>query len=103
MIYDLDAQTPPVVASISPQELKAWADKSALRAMASGTSVGLARIQAERGIFDTLRVEMAERAYELERGKPPATYRDLLGTYLKALPEGFNPEDMISEPANPKP
>jgi hypothetical protein len=102
MIYNVDSQTPTAVASISPAELMAWADKSLLGVVSSASAQVIARLEGERGIFDGLRIAMAERAYELERGKPPATYRDLLGAYLKELPEGFDPDDVTSL-ADPKP
>ena len=36
---------------------------------------------------------MAERAFEIDHGQPPKTYGELLGPYLKALPEGLEPGD----------
>ena len=39
---------------------------------------------------------MAERAFEVERGRPPKTYGDLLGAYLKALPDGIEPQDLVN-------
>lgn len=38
---------------------------------------------------------MAERAFVLERGRPPKTYGELLGPYLNTLPEGIEPEDRL--------
>ena len=35
---------------------------------------------------------LASRLYELERGQPPETFKELVGPYLKALPEGSPPD-----------
>jgi hypothetical protein len=32
---------------------------------------------------------MAERAFVIERGRPPKRYGELLGPYLKRLPDGI--------------
>ena len=52
-------------------------------------------IDAEVGILDNLRLRMAERAYQLDHGRPPKTYSELLGPYLATLPEGIEPGDSI--------
>ncbi len=38
-------------------------------------------------------VHLAEQVYTREKGKPPATPQDLVGSYLQALPAGFDPND----------
>jgi hypothetical protein len=101
LVYDLDARTPPAVASISPKELVAWADKSSLRMLTFPGTRAILRIQVEPGIFDALRLATAERAFEIEHGKLPATYQDLIGDYLKALPEGIEPGEAVSAPVVP--
>ena len=39
---------------------------------------------------------MAERAFAIERGRPPKTYGELLGPYLKTLPNGIGPPDPVN-------
>jgi hypothetical protein len=102
MIYEVDERTPPAVAAITPEELSKGGDRSAFSTLWTSINLVLTRIDFEQGIFDDLRVRMAGRAYEIERGKPAATYGDLLGHYLKALPEGFEPGDAASTPSEPK-
>ncbi len=93
MIYDYDARTPPAVRSISPEELDGWAKDSAMKAIGFFSSQIQGLIDSEPGTFEGFRVRMAERAYQLDHGKPPRTYGDLLGPYLQALPEGLEPGD----------
>jgi hypothetical protein len=96
MIYDHDPLTPAAVRSISPEDLNAWAKASVMGALGSFGNTVQALVDAEPGTFDRLRIRMAERAFEIERGRPARTYGDLLGPYLRALPPGFEPEDPAS-------
>ena len=100
MIFDLDPRTPATVAAIAPDDLASWADRSAYAFLANDPTFALSRIEGEAATFDTYLLRMAERAYEIERGRPPRTYGELLGSYLRALPEGIEPGDLIApEPA----
>jgi hypothetical protein len=56
----------------------------------------LPRVDSEAGIFDDLAIQIAERAYRIDHGKPATTYGDLQGSYLKALPDGFESGGAIS-------
>jgi len=103
MIYGIDAKTPPAVRSLTPEELHTWAENSAMKGLGYSLRFLQAQIDAERGILETLRVRMAERAYLLDHGRPPRTYADLLGPYLKTLPEGIEPGDAVSAAASATP
>ncbi len=94
LIYDIGAATPPAIASLTPEELTAWADRSAYRSFRN-VALGnlLSRVDFERGLFDDLILQMAQRAYRIDHGKPASTFGDLLGSYLEALPDGFEPGD----------
>jgi hypothetical protein len=48
-------------------------------------------IDSERASQATLLIALANRLYEIERGKTPETVEELVGPYLKALPEGYKP------------
>ncbi|WP_435011425.1 hypothetical protein P12x_002736 [Tundrisphaera lichenicola] len=98
MIYDHDAQTPPAVRSITPEALDAWARNSVLESLNPFSRSIQALVDAEPGTFDRLALMSAERAFEIERGRLPRTYGELLGPYLKALPDGLEPGDL----ANPE-
>ena len=48
----------------------------------------------ERKTFDSLIIGLAEECYRREHaGKSPKTLGELVGPYLKRLPEGFDPSD----------
>ena len=93
MIYDQNSTTPAAVRSITPEDLNAWAKDSVMDSLANSSSHLQPLIDAEPGTFDGLRIKMAERAFEIDHGKPPKTYGELLGPYLKSLPEGLEPGD----------
>jgi hypothetical protein len=102
-IYDVNRFTPSSVGALTPNELTEWAERlTFMSTMGNLSGPVLARVDAETGIFDTFLLRMAERAYEIEHGKPPKTYADLLGPYLKTLPEGFEPIDHISASQDPE-
>jgi len=46
-----------------------------------------------------LTLDLATRAYELERGKPPASLADLVPDYLKAIPQDpFTSTNLVYSP-----
>jgi hypothetical protein len=96
MIYDIDPVKPGAVAAIEPGELAKWADRSLYADITGDLGFHFGRIETEVSIFDTFLLSMALRAYEIERGQSPKTYGELLGPYLKTLPEGFEPGDSIA-------
>ena len=55
---------------------------------------GLAR---ERRRRSALLVKLAAELFRRERGKPPVKAGELLGSYLKELPEGIKDDDPIPE------
>ena len=103
LIYEVDSETPAPLAAIDPKDLEAWADRSKFGLVWGGTNGWAARLDAEPGIFDTLLLAMAERAHAIEHGGPAKTYGDLLGSYLKTLPEGIAAGDLIAADPNPNP
>ena len=66
------------------------------RELPRGSSLKQSYLDAEVGTFDQFRQRMAERAFVVERGRPPKTYGEMLGFYLKALPEGIEFEDLVN-------
>jgi len=103
MIYGIDAKTPPAVRSLTPEELHTWAENSAMKGLGYSLRFLQGVVDSERGVFENLRLPMAERAYLLDHGRPPRTYADLLGPYLKTLPEGIEPGDAVSAAASATP
>ncbi len=98
MLYENDDRTPWQLRSIGPEALSGWADHSAVRFLMPGYSSAIARLDFEPGIFDHWRLQMAERAYQIDHGQPAKTYADLIGSYLAELPEGMEPGDALSAP-----
>jgi hypothetical protein len=101
-IFEIDPKTPRAVASISPEALAGWAEHSAYAGLVSSYNNFIPRLEAEPAVFDEILLRMAERAYQIEHGKPAKTYADLLGAYLKELPEGIEPVDPIGAPNTPQ-
>jgi hypothetical protein len=96
VIYDHDARTPPSVRAISPEALDAWARDSIVRDLGPFYPHLEASLAAEPGTFEDFTMKMAERAFAIERGRPARTYGELLGGYLKALPDGIAPQDRLN-------
>lgn len=46
---------------------------------------------AEAAVRASLVVDLADQLYRREQGRPPASPEQLVGPYLKALPEGYTP------------
>jgi hypothetical protein len=96
MIYDHDDQTPQAVRSIAPDVLEAWSRDSILIELGPYSNNLQARLDAEPGMFDQFILSLAERAFAIERGRPPKTYGELLGGYLKTLPDGVEPTELVN-------
>jgi hypothetical protein len=96
MIYDHDARTPQAVRSIAPDALEFWSKDSVLNDLRPFSSIVQAYLDAEAGTFDHFRLRMADRAFEIEHGRQPKTYGELLGPYLRDLPDGIEPQDIVN-------
>jgi hypothetical protein len=96
MIYDHDARTPPSVRAISPDALESWSRDSIVFVLGPFSDTLQRHLDAEAGTFDHLTLKMAERAFEIDHSRPARTYGELLGGYLKALPEGIEPQDLLN-------
>jgi len=48
---------------------------------------GEERFNKQRMKLRQLTIDLAARAYELDKGKPPATVNDLVPDYLKTIPQ----------------
>jgi hypothetical protein len=95
MIYDHDAMTPPSVRAISPAALESWSRDSIVMELGPFNTTLQRHLDAEAGTFNHLTLTMAERAFVIERGRPPKRYGELLGPYLKALPDGIESQDLV--------
>ncbi len=102
LIYARDSATPDVLRSMSPEDLEAWTNDSAIHDLNPYSSMIMGHIDAEPVIFETFKLAIAERAFELEHGRPAKTYGELLNGYLKTLPDRIEAQDPINAPTSPK-
>lgn len=96
IIYAHDQLTPKAVRAISPEALESWVRDSIVHDLGPYSMHLQTRLDTEKGTFDELALKMAERAFAIERGRPPKTYGELLGPYLKTLPEGTEPQYLVN-------
>ncbi len=93
-IYEADPTAPPASRALPPGELAKWLDSSLLARWDLRHQVRYAPlIDRERIRQARLVVHLADRLYRRERGGPPPTPQALVGTYLEALPEGYDAPD----------
>jgi hypothetical protein len=91
-LYRVDGSAPPAARALSPEEILNWYHSTLYATRLSpGLNTVFKAVDAERGIQASLVIALANRLYEIERGKPPETVEELVGPYLKALPEGYKP------------
>ncbi|MBX6313235.1 MAG: hypothetical protein IRY99_10030 [Isosphaeraceae bacterium] len=100
MIYATDPSAPPAARALSPEALRDWTKSSLFSSVFAPLSTVQGRFDGERLAFDLIRLNLAEQCYRREHGALPKTYGDLVGPYLKELPEGYDPADV---PARPEP
>jgi hypothetical protein len=112
VIFAADAGAPPAARAIAPEELKIAIDQTLLAAsfvrprpwstssqdawsewywQPSGL---LAREPRRRAV---LIVMLAAELYRREQAKPPANASELLGRYLKELPQGIERDERIPD------
>ncbi len=91
-LYTLDDSTPRAARALSPEQILRWY-RTTLYAVRLTPALGtiIKAVDAERVTQANLLIALANRLYELERGNPPSTAEELVGPYLKALPEGYKP------------
>ncbi len=96
MIYDHDARTPQSVRAIAPDALESWSRDSIVMDLGPFNPHLQGDLDTEARTFEDLSLNMAERAFVIERGRPPQRYGELLGPYLKTLPDGIEPLDVLN-------
>jgi hypothetical protein len=101
LLYASNEFTPPAIRALGADELQQWLLTSDLRALFPALEAILARCDGDLAALELFRLVIAVRAYRLDRGVPPTTYGDLVGPYLKTLPEGFEPRDPVVSDTEP--
>jgi hypothetical protein len=89
-LYTMDASAPAPARALTPAEIRDWFDSTLYARQLMGALKNIVQgIDRERVTQATLVIALANRLYEVERGKAPSTVEELVGPYLKALPEGY--------------
>jgi hypothetical protein len=98
VIYETDEVTPPAVRALGSEKLRQWVEDSYAGLLLPGYQHQLAMLRREAGLFEEFRLAIAIRAYTLDHGARPRTYKELLGPYLKTLPNYLGPDDPVPMP-----
>jgi hypothetical protein len=89
-LYVPGASAPESARILSPDEIDRWARSSIYARDWTPSFWAIDRSLArERGNQASLLLALANGLYAREHGKPPETVEELVGPYLKALPEGY--------------
>ena len=90
-VFDWPAEAGPA-SRIPPDEIADWVRSTLLlRRILSNLSGFEKAERRESALRAALVVELAERLYARDHGKPPDAPEELVGPYLSAMPEGYKP------------
>ena len=91
-LCSLDDSAPASARALPPEKILQWFNTTlfASRILPS-FSTFIKSIDRERITQANLLIALANRLFEIERGQPAETVEELVGPYLKALPEGYKP------------
>jgi hypothetical protein len=88
-LYVVDATAPEPARSLPPEKVAAWYGTTIDAEMALPAFFNVERaIARERSVQGNLLVALANELHKREHGKYPEHVEELVGPYLKALPEG---------------
>jgi hypothetical protein len=100
-LYKLDASAPAQARALPPDEILKWFDTTLYaKQLIPASNALLNAVDRERVAQASLIIALANRLYEVERGKVPETAEELVGPYLKALPDGYKPYAEPNPPRN---
>ncbi len=89
-LYALDATAPANARALSPEELARWWDSTIYAKRFLDTFGFLDNaFNLERATRASLLISLGSELYQRDHGRFPATVEELVGPYLKALPEGY--------------
>jgi hypothetical protein len=101
LVYDVDLASQLGSKGLSGSELSKWVDTSLIAShfFRDFHKYDFA-IERDRVLQAKLVVHLASELYRREHGQAPASPEELVGVYLKALPEGY--DEKVEEQAKPK-
>ena len=89
-LYVPEASAPESVKALPPDELARWFHSTLYAEIVSPNFGGIDKaLNRDRATFAQLHITLANEAYKREKGKYPETVEELVGPYLKALPEDY--------------
>ena len=90
-LYAVDASMPESARALPPAKILEWYQSTLYARHLTPALINIMKaVDTERVTQANLVIALANRLYEVERGKPPETFEELVGPYLKALPEGYH-------------
>lgn len=93
LIYLPDASSPPASRRLAPEAMvRAFESTMLARAILPTMDNFQRKIDHERAVQARLVVGLAEQLHRRERGVPPGSVEELVGPYLKRVPEAYRPE-----------
>ena len=100
-LHEPDASFPPAAKALSPEKIRQWFDSTIYARNIMNPSFNVTKTaDAERLAQANLVIALANRLYESERGHAAAKVEDLVGPYLKALPDGYY--QPLNDPPEPR-
>ena len=91
-LCSLDGSAPASARALPPEKILEWFNTTLFASqILPAFSNFIKAIDRERTTQASLIIALANRLFEIERGQPPETAEELVGPYLKALPEGYKP------------
>jgi hypothetical protein len=91
-LCSLDDSAPASARALPPEKILQWFHTTLFASqLLPALSPIIKAIDRERPTQANLVITLANRLYEIERGRPPETVEELIGPYLKSLPEGYKP------------
>ena len=91
-LCSLDGSAPAPARALPPEKILEWFNTTLFASqILPAFSNFIKAIDRERTTQASLVIALANRLFEIERGQPPETVEELVGPYLKALPEGYKP------------
>jgi hypothetical protein len=92
-LYVVDGSATSSARSLPPDKILEWFQTTLFTKSLTPVFVNniVKAADSERVAQANLLIALANRLYEIERGKPLETVEELVGPYLKSLPEGYKP------------
>ena len=91
-LYAVNATAPASARALPAEDLARWHASTIYAEMFLPALDSIEKALArERGVQASLLIALANQLHAREHGKPPETVEELVGPYLKALPEGYSP------------